>query len=337
MSVKKRGKTAAAKKPQHQQQEVEVQPLRHLADIDPKDLIDEFGPRVGTHLEGVAEFGRLIDLYQPAPAPSFDEFQLNQLVEEIDAMVAVTAGAGLEPLPVRRSAATSGAYQLDRSSGMEPIPVHAQAHEASEPTEAAAEAAPAPAKRRPRKPKTEAPAAAAGTGGDGEDGADPPPPPKKVPRTRVKKPAVSAAAEAPPVEASESVPDEAKVMQLALEEGPGEPLPTDVYVVDTAEKARAVAALISAKLSDRVFAVDTEVADIEVKEESPVGHGRVICFSVYCGQGTDFDGKKLAPGEVSEAPDLPLTSLGRRLCARIPCANPADRHQRASEPAVGGH
>lgn len=39
----------------------------------------------------------------------------------------------------------------------------------------------------------------------------------------------------------------------------------------------------------RVFACDTEVANIEVKEQTPVGHGTVICFSVYAGPDADFN------------------------------------------------
>lgn len=35
-----------------------------------------------------------------------------------------------------------------------------------------------------------------------------------------------------------------------------------------------------------------QVADIDVKKESPVGHGRMICFSIYCGPETDFGGGK---------------------------------------------
>ena len=35
-----------------------------------------------------------------------------------------------------------------------------------------------------------------------------------------------------------------------------------------------------------------QVAEIDVKNESPVGHGRITCFSIYCGPGADFgDGK----------------------------------------------
>ncbi|KAJ0103158.1 hypothetical protein Patl1_04260 [Pistacia atlantica] len=41
-----------------------------------------------------------------------------------------------------------------------------------------------------------------------------------------------------------------------------------------------------------VHACDTEVAKIDVKQETPVDHGEVICFSVYSGPQADFgDGK----------------------------------------------
>ena len=34
------------------------------------------------------------------------------------------------------------------------------------------------------------------------------------------------------------------------------------------------------------------IADIDVRKESPVGHGKIICCSIYCGSQADFgDGK----------------------------------------------
>ena len=40
-----------------------------------------------------------------------------------------------------------------------------------------------------------------------------------------------------------------------------------------------------------MFAV-LQVAEIDVKKESPVGHGRITCFSIYCGPSANFgDGK----------------------------------------------
>ena len=35
-------------------------------------------------------------------------------------------------------------------------------------------------------------------------------------------------------------------------------------------------------------AVDTEVSHIEVADQTPVGHGNVICFSVFCGPDVNF-------------------------------------------------
>ena len=38
----------------------------------------------------------------------------------------------------------------------------------------------------------------------------------------------------------------------------------------------------------RIFACDTEVAEINVLSESPVGHGRLVCFSIFCGDDVHF-------------------------------------------------
>lgn len=66
----------------------------------------------------------------------------------------------------------------------------------------------------------------------------------------------------------------------------------DVAIVDNIVTARAVLEKLRGAYKDLVHACDTEVADIDVKKESPVGHGRVICFSIYCGPYADFgDGK----------------------------------------------
>lgn len=65
-------------------------------------------------------------------------------------------------------------------------------------------------------------------------------------------------------------------------------LPPDVHVVDSAEDAQRVAQLLLTKPHGRVLAVDTEVSDIDVTKESPCGHGRVICFSIYGGPDIHF-------------------------------------------------
>lgn len=51
--------------------------------------------------------------------------------------------------------------------------------------------------------------------------------------------------------------------------------------------ARRVLSILQ-KIGDRVHAWDTETVDIEVKEQSPVGAGKILCFSGYCGPDVDF-------------------------------------------------
>lgn len=76
--------------------------------------------------------------------------------------------------------------------------------------------------------------------------------------------------------------------------------PEDVLVVNTVEQAKwLVDELLriahegvrtpDGSVEPAYFAVDTEVADIDIKEESPVGHGAVICFSIYCGPWANFN------------------------------------------------
>eukprot|EP00667_Euglena_gracilis_P001869 EG_transcript_1869 len=66
-----------------------------------------------------------------------------------------------------------------------------------------------------------------------------------------------------------------------------ETLRQGVTVVRDREAARrAVAALMAHP--EVYHACDTEVADIDVKKVGPVGHGRVICISIYSGPNVDF-------------------------------------------------
>jgi DNA polymerase-1 len=68
--------------------------------------------------------------------------------------------------------------------------------------------------------------------------------------------------------------------------------PPDVHVVNSLPAARAaLAVLMAPELADATFACDTEVSDIDVAKQSPVCHGRVICFSVCAGPHAH-----LAPG-----------------------------------------
>jgi DNA polymerase I len=72
--------------------------------------------------------------------------------------------------------------------------------------------------------------------------------------------------------------------------------PTDVFVVDSLASAHtAFARLMAPELTDRMFACDTEVMDIDVTSQSPCCHGRVICFSIYCGPDVDFGGQGVSP------------------------------------------
>ncbi|KAH0879221.1 hypothetical protein HID58_066615 [Brassica napus] len=65
-----------------------------------------------------------------------------------------------------------------------------------------------------------------------------------------------------------------------------------VVVVDTVPAARNVVAKLVDQYRNLVHSCDTEVSDIEVKDETPVDHGRLICFSIYCGSEADFGNGK---------------------------------------------
>ncbi|CAL5003786.1 unnamed protein product [Urochloa decumbens] len=53
-----------------------------------------------------------------------------------------------------------------------------------------------------------------------------------------------------------------------------------ILVVDNVESARSIAQLLTTKYKSFIHACDTEVANIAVKKETPVGHGQVTCFSI---------------------------------------------------------
>ncbi|KAJ4745777.1 DNA polymerase I [Rhynchospora pubera] len=55
----------------------------------------------------------------------------------------------------------------------------------------------------------------------------------------------------------------------------------EVLVVDDIEEAKRVVRLLTTKYRDFMHGCDTEVAKIDVKEETPVNHGEIICFSIY--------------------------------------------------------
>jgi len=54
------------------------------------------------------------------------------------------------------------------------------------------------------------------------------------------------------------------------------------------EAKRVLKILMSKELRDAYHANDTEGVGIDLKREGPVGHGRVTCFSIYCGKKFDF-------------------------------------------------
>ncbi|KAI5079261.1 hypothetical protein GOP47_0004740 [Adiantum capillus-veneris] len=84
---------------------------------------------------------------------------------------------------------------------------------------------------------------------------------------------------------SDNSPGQSNVARLAC-------TADDIIIVDNIATATTVLAKLRGEYKDAVHACDTEVADIDVKKESPVGHGRVICFSIYCGPNADFGDRK---------------------------------------------
>lgn len=65
-----------------------------------------------------------------------------------------------------------------------------------------------------------------------------------------------------------------------------------VHIVDNLSAAKEVVSKLTNQYKHLVHACDTEVANIDVKQQTPVDHGEVICFSIYSGPEADFgDGK----------------------------------------------
>ncbi|CAL4898351.1 unnamed protein product [Urochloa decumbens] len=63
-----------------------------------------------------------------------------------------------------------------------------------------------------------------------------------------------------------------------------------VLVVGDVKSARRVVQLLTTKYRNFIHACYTEVANIDVKQETPVGHGKVTCFSIYSGtSGAEAD------------------------------------------------
>ncbi|KAL5126368.1 DNA polymerase I A, chloroplastic/mitochondrial [Glycine soja] len=60
----------------------------------------------------------------------------------------------------------------------------------------------------------------------------------------------------------------------------------------TKQAREEVAKMLTTKYRHLIYACDTEVAKIDVKQETPVDHGEITCFSIYCGPEADFGGGK---------------------------------------------
>ncbi|KAL5548304.1 hypothetical protein UlMin_003535 [Ulmus minor] len=65
-----------------------------------------------------------------------------------------------------------------------------------------------------------------------------------------------------------------------------------VLVVNTIPLAKKVVWMLTNSYRHLVHACDTEVSRIDVKQETPVDHGEIICFSIYCGSEADFGNGK---------------------------------------------
>ena len=65
-------------------------------------------------------------------------------------------------------------------------------------------------------------------------------------------------------------------------------VPETTVVADAESALAALDVLSSLDHSSRFYAVDTEVADIDLANHGPVGNGTVTCFSLYAGDDVDF-------------------------------------------------
>ncbi|KAJ4975247.1 hypothetical protein NE237_000353 [Protea cynaroides] len=65
-----------------------------------------------------------------------------------------------------------------------------------------------------------------------------------------------------------------------------------VLVIDNISVARDIVRKLTTQYKELVYACDTEASKIDVKQETPIDHGEVICFSIYCGPTVDFGNGK---------------------------------------------
>ncbi|XWS51898.1 hypothetical protein CRYUN_Cryun11dG0021300 [Craigia yunnanensis] len=65
-----------------------------------------------------------------------------------------------------------------------------------------------------------------------------------------------------------------------------------VLVVDNITVAKEVVLILTTQYRHLVHACDTEVSNIDVKQDTPVDHGEITCFSIYSGEDADFGNGK---------------------------------------------
>ncbi|KAK1281430.1 hypothetical protein QJS04_geneDACA018197 [Acorus gramineus] len=65
-----------------------------------------------------------------------------------------------------------------------------------------------------------------------------------------------------------------------------------VLVVNNISMAKSVVKMLTTKYRKLIHSCDTEVANIDVKLETPVNHGEIICFSIYSGLQANFGDNK---------------------------------------------
>jgi hypothetical protein len=69
------------------------------------------------------------------------------------------------------------------------------------------------------------------------------------------------------------------------------PFKDKIIKVQSKEVAESVLKVLKSNPTSTVWACDTEVADIDLKEVGPVGNGKVICISIYGGPNIKFGDK----------------------------------------------
>ncbi|CAN1172176.1 hypothetical protein LINPERHAP2_LOCUS30023 [Linum perenne] len=66
----------------------------------------------------------------------------------------------------------------------------------------------------------------------------------------------------------------------------------NVLVVDNVSTAKAVVSKLTHQYKHHVHACDTEVSNIDLKVQTPIDHGELICFSIYSGPEADYGNGK---------------------------------------------